>query len=249
MTRRGRHPRAAARARRRAFPIGAKGPAKVVADVTLQPDGTVAEAAIREGDSRMRRPCCRPLRTWRFASEAEAPPVAFQVRAEFVPWSAVAGRAEAVGPPHRGATAGPCATPEAMQVPATVPATPAPRRPCLSNRAGQPGSGDSRSAVPALATPAPAAPATPAPPAQATPQPPVLNPPVRHPRARTGAAVSRRAHATARRSDPGGPAPGALPAPGNARRTWRARHPASPAPREPGVSAVATSRSAGPCLT
>ena len=52
------------------FPIGAKGPAKVVADVTLLPDGTVAEAAIREGDSPWAEAMLQALRTWRFASEA-----------------------------------------------------------------------------------------------------------------------------------------------------------------------------------
>src|SRR4029079_6536488 len=67
------------------FPAGAKGPAKVVADVTLLPDGTVAEAAIREGESPYAEAMLQTLRTWRFASEAEAPPVAFQVRAEYVP--------------------------------------------------------------------------------------------------------------------------------------------------------------------
>src|SRR5262249_17819396 len=33
------------------FPAGEKGPATVVTDVTLQPDGTLAEAAIKEGES------------------------------------------------------------------------------------------------------------------------------------------------------------------------------------------------------
>src|SRR4029079_18100976 len=69
----------------RGFPAGAKGRAKVVADVTLLPDGTVAEAAIREGESPYAEAMLQTLRTWRFASEAEAPPVGFPVRAEYVP--------------------------------------------------------------------------------------------------------------------------------------------------------------------
>ncbi len=141
------------------FPIGAKGPAKVVADVTLQPDGTVAEAAIKEGDSPYAEAMLLTLRTWRFASEAEAPPVAFQVRAEFVP-----------GPPPRvdlklsGLRTGerrPADTPIAAATPA--PPTIAPSPSAVATPAPAP-------AAPAPATLAPATP-TPATPASVTPTP------------------------------------------------------------------------------
>ena len=223
------------------FPIGAKGPAKVVADVTLLPDGTVAEAAIREGDSPYAEAMLQTLRTWRFASEAEAPPVAFQVRAEFAP-----------GPPPkvelklsglRTAERRPAAAPTPGPTPAAVP-TPAARHPT-------PAAAPTPAAVPSpavLATPAPAL-ASPLPPrptpngpgaaaSTATPPPPVLTTP--------GAAAPR--PEGVRPSPvvptpppveviPGGPPPGAapgatsVPAPGDPA--------AVPSPQiESGVSAV-----------
>jgi TonB family protein len=222
------------------FPIGAKGPAKVVADVTLQPDGTVAEAAIREGDSPYAEAMLQTLRTWRFASEAEAPPVAFQVRAEFVPGPPsrvelkLSGLRTAERPPA------PAPTPEATPVPATVPATPAPPPAVPSPTVlASPAPVTPGPAVPALATPAPAAPATPAPPATATPQPPVLNPPVAPPTRPDGARPSPVVPTPPPvEVIPGGPAPGALPAPGNAVAPGGPATLPSPAPREPGVSAV-----------
>ena len=56
-----------------------------MADVTLLPDGTVAEAAIREGESPYAEAMLQTLRTWRFASEPDGPPIAFQVQADFAP--------------------------------------------------------------------------------------------------------------------------------------------------------------------
>jgi TonB family protein len=220
------------------FPIGAKGPAKVVADVTLQPDGTVAEAAIREGDSPYAEAMLQTLRTWRFASEAEAPPVAFQVRAEFVP-----------GPPprvdlklsglrtseRRPATPAPDPTPVAEPPPAAA-ATPAPAiptptpveptpapvvpTPAPAAPTPAPAPSDPAAAAPNVATPAPA---TPTPPVTATPPPGAVPtpPPVE--------------------VIPGGPAaPRSSPAPGTAADpTLPGAVVPSPAPRpEPGVSAV-----------
>ncbi|HUG54021.1 MAG TPA: TonB family protein [Vicinamibacteria bacterium] len=68
-----------------AFPAGGQGPATVVADVTLHPDGTVAEAAILEGDSPWAEAMLQMLRTWRFAAEPGAGPIAFKVRAQYLP--------------------------------------------------------------------------------------------------------------------------------------------------------------------
>ncbi len=67
------------------FPSGGKGPAIVVADVTLQSDGSIAEAAIREGDSPWSEALLQALRTWRFASDPGGSPIGFQVRAQFMP--------------------------------------------------------------------------------------------------------------------------------------------------------------------
>ena len=200
------------------FPIGAKGPAKVVADVTLQPDGTVAEAAIKEGDSPYAEAMLLTLRTWRFASEAEAPPVAFQVRAEFVPGPPprvnlklsglrTAERRPADMPTAAATPALPtiAPSPSAVATPAPAPAAPAPATPAPATPPPAP-------AAPALATPTPA-PATPPSPVVPTP------PPVE--------------------VIPGGPASAPSPAPGTAATPGTPATPPSAAPRnEPGVSAV-----------
>jgi TonB family protein len=226
------------------FPAGAKGPAKVVADVTLLPDGTVAEAAVREGDSPYAEAMLQTLRTWRFASEAEAPPVAFQVRAEFSP-----------GPPPKvelklsGLRTGerrPAAAPTPEATPAAVPppTAPPPTAPPPVVVATPP---------PIVATPAPAVASPPPPlPTPAAPVATVATPAPTPP----GATVTRPPSAPAppvipapgpegvRPSPavptpppveviPGGPAPGASPAPGAPA--------AAPTPvphNEPGVSAV-----------
>ena len=225
------------------FPIGAKGPAKVVADVTLQPDGTVAEAAIKEGDSPYAEAMLLTLRTWRFASEAEAPPVAFQVRAEFVPGPpprvelklsglrtakrrpADTASAEATPVPPTVAP-----SPSAVATPPPAPATPAPAT--LAPAAPPP-------AAPALATPTPT-PATPAPTTTTTPPPPVVNaPPAPLPRpdaVRPSPVVPTPPPVEV---IPGGPPSAHSPAPGTAATPGAPATPPSPAPRnEPGVSAV-----------
>jgi TonB family protein len=217
------------------FPAGAKGPAKVVADVTLLPDGTVAEAAIREGDSPYAEAMLQTLRTWRFASEAEAPPVAFQVRAEFVP-----------GPPSRvdlklsglrtaerrpAAAPSPETTPPAAPTPAAAPspaaaATPVPPAPTPVPDAPAPTGPTAPVATPAPATSTPATPAPP--PVTATPAPPVVTtpmPPAPRPEGVRPSPVAPTPPPV--EVIPGGPAPGASPAPA-----------AVPSPPEPGVSAV-----------
>ncbi|HYU41945.1 MAG TPA: TonB family protein [Vicinamibacteria bacterium] len=225
------------------FPIGAKGPAKVVADVTLQPDGTVAEAAIKEGDSPYAEAMLLTLRTWRFASEAEAPPVAFQVRAEFVPGPPprvelklsglrTAERRPADTPSAEATPAPPtiAPSPSAVATPAPAPATPAPATPAPAD--------------PALATPTPA-PATPAPTTTtATPPPPVVNaPPAPLPRPDTVRPSPVVPTPPPVEVIPGGPASQPSPAPGTAAAPGAVpgvpATPPSPAPRsEPGVSAV-----------
>jgi TonB family protein len=226
------------------FPIGAKGPAKVVADVTLQPDGTVAEAAIKEGDSPYAEAMLLTLRTWRFASEAEAAPVAFQVRAEFVPGPPPRVELKLSGlrtaerrpadTPSAEATPAPrtiAPSPSAVATPAPAPATPPPPTPAPATPAP---------AVPTLATPAPA---TPAPSTTATPPPPVVNaPPAPLPRpdVRPSPVVPTPPPVEV---IPGGPPSAPSPAPGTAATPGAvpgvSATPPSPAPRsEPGVSAV-----------
>lgn len=67
-----------------AFPPGLEGPARVVADVTLLPDGSVAEASVRSGDSPWAEGLLLALRTWRFAAAPEGTEVGFTVQADFV---------------------------------------------------------------------------------------------------------------------------------------------------------------------
>ena len=215
------------------FPIGAKGPAKVVADVTLLPDGTVAEAAIREGDSPYAEAMLQTLRTWRFASEAEAPPVAFQVRAEFAPGPPPKVELKLLG--LRTSERRPAAAPTPGPTPAAVPMPPAvvPSPAVLATPA------------PALASPLPprptpngpgaaAATATPPPPALTTPEAAAPRPegPRPSPVVPTPPPVE---------IIPGGPAPGASPAPGTTSVPAPgdpAAVPSPPAQIESGVSAV-----------
>ena len=235
------------------FPPGAKGSAKVVAEVTLLPDGTVAEAAIREGDSPYAEAMLQTLRTWRFASEAEAPPVAFQVRAEFSP-----------GPPPKvdlklsglrtgerrpAAAPTPEPTPPAAAPPRTVPAPTAPA-PTVPPPTAPPPTAPPPAVVP---TPAPAA-ASPTPPlptpnapvaAVATPTPPPASAPVAPPPTTPAPPVVPGPGPEGVRPSPvvptpppvevipGGPAAGASPAPGSP-----AAVPTPAPPPEPGVSAV-----------
>ena len=210
------------------FPPGAKGPAKVVAEVTLLPDGTVAEAAIRDGDSPYAEAMLQTLRTWRFASEAEAPPVAFQVRAEFSPGPPpkVELKLSGLRTAERRPAAAP--TPEATPpaVPSPVPlATPAPAAPsplplptpnapvaAVATPTPPP-------AVPSVAPPptAPAAPAVPGPRPEGVRPSPVVPTPTPPPV----------------EVIPGGPATGASPASGAPGAV-----PTPAPPPEPGVSAV-----------
>ena len=66
------------------FPPGLEGPARVVADVLLLPDGSVAEASVRSGESPWAEGLLLALRTWRFASAPEGVEVSFTVEADFV---------------------------------------------------------------------------------------------------------------------------------------------------------------------
>jgi TonB family protein len=214
------------------FPAGAKGPAKVVADVTLLPDGTVAEAAIVEGDSPYAEAMLATLRTWRFASEADGTPIAFQVQADFAP-----------GPPSRidlklsglrtGQRPVAAASPAPEVTPAPATAAPPPPVGEFPPSAAEPpalappAAGAATPAAAPTPTPAPAVP-TPVPTPAATPAPPILNPPVVPPPRPEGVRPSPVAPTPPPiEVIPGGPPANAPPTPE-----------APPPPAEPGVSAV-----------
>ena len=66
------------------FPPGLDGPARVVADVTLTPDGAIAEAVVKSGESPWAEGLLHAIRTWRFAPPPTGTQVAFTVQADFV---------------------------------------------------------------------------------------------------------------------------------------------------------------------
>ncbi|MBI3931847.1 MAG: TonB family protein [Acidobacteria bacterium] len=70
-----------------AHPAGppGRGTVTVVAEVTLEADGRVAEALIRSGDAPWSEALIQALRTWRFAPEEDEAMVSFRVEADFVP--------------------------------------------------------------------------------------------------------------------------------------------------------------------
>jgi TonB family protein len=218
-----------------AYPVGAKGQGKVVADVTLLPDGTVAEAAIREGDTPFADVMLQVLRTWRFAAEPDGPPISFQVQGDFVPGppSRVDLKLSGLRTGERPVAAAPAAatspTAAASPVPEVTPPPPAaiPNVPTPERPANPPA---------AAVTPAPATP-TPAPaptPALATPPPPILNPPVAPPPRTEGVRPSPVAPTPPPvEVIPGGPPSAPTPAPGAP-----AVAPSPAAAVEPGVSAI-----------
>jgi TonB family protein len=229
------------------FPAAAKGSAKVIADVTLLPDGSVAEAAIREGDSPWAEAMLQTLRTWRFASDREAPPVAFQVRADFQP-----------GPPpkielklsglHTAEAHAPASA--AAAAPTVATATTAPPIAATPPPAGSPVAVASVPTPVAVApTPAPpvAVPAPTATPAPSAPRPTPVSTPTPAPVSTPAPAATPGAVSTPPLSKPvasATPPPieviPAGPAPASGAGTPGATVPPVPAPprNDPGVSAV-----------
>jgi TonB family protein len=130
------------------FPAGAQGPAKVVAEVRLLPDGSVAEASIKAGVSPWAEALLQALRTWRFAWEGEGS-ISFDVEAEFGAAAGTAAprvelklsglkRQEAAAAPGRPVADGaqppgpgpaPVATPEPAASPSPDAGAPAPEAP------------------------------------------------------------------------------------------------------------------------
>jgi TonB family protein len=182
------------------YPQGAQGPAKVVAEVRLLPDGSVAEAAVKAGGSPWAEALLQALRTWRFAWEGEGS-ISFDVEADFGAAAANATprvdlklhglkRQEAPPAPTAGGEppAAPGATPPASPEPIASPTPAVSAPPTLPSPAPAPGGAPEAAPAPGPApdaalpvpqaspTPPPVeiisgAPPTPAPPPPPPPQP------------------------------------------------------------------------------
>jgi TonB family protein len=167
------------------FPPGLDGPARVVVEVTLLPDGSVAEANVRSGESPWAEGLLHALRTWRFVAPAPGTEVSFAVQADFVsagkPGQPPRVALRAFEAKVRDLAAKAAETPVAEATPAPTPtATPAPtpappaelereapvvERPAIPQPASQPAAAAVRPPAPA-ASPRPVPRATPAPPVE-----------------------------------------------------------------------------------
>lgn len=67
------------------FPTGQDRAASVVAELTLEPTGQVAEIEIKSGETAYADALLEALRTWRFAPEGNGGTVSFRVEADFAP--------------------------------------------------------------------------------------------------------------------------------------------------------------------
>jgi TonB family protein len=161
------------------FPPGLEGPARVVADVTLLPDGGVAEAVVRIGVSPWAEGLLLALRTWRFAAPPEGTEVGFTVEANYVSPGRVGTpprvELKLSDPRRRDAVAAADAGAAQAPPPAEAP-VPAPAPAGAPTAAAQPPAAPAE-APPALPSPSPQAAATPAPTPAAVPEAPTAAPP------------------------------------------------------------------------
>ena len=203
-----------------AFPAGA-GPetATVTAEVTLDPDGHVAEARIKSGESPWAESVIQALRTWRFSPVDGPGGLAFEVKAEF----ASGGK----GGPHVDLR---LSGPRRIEAPAVAEASPTPPADAIASPAPTAEATPLPSPVPAERTSPPAAAPTPSP-APAVPRP--AAPPEELIRNPAGGKPA---------PSPAGPPPAVAPpaAPGTAEAAASPAPavPATPAPPAPGISAV-----------
>jgi TonB family protein len=214
-----------------AVPPGVDRTESVKAEVTLHPDGSVADAAITQGASPYAEALLMAVRTWRFAPETEAGmAVSFRVEAEFVPSRGTSGRVDLkLRDPKRTAVA------SAPGADAASPSAPSAAAPEPAPTGAEPAAPPAPSPTPAAvaATPAPTAePAPPAAPTNSPAPPPSAAPNVPAPTASS----SPRPPAppvdviAARPTPPpteSGPGPAGTPTPAP-----------TPAPSQPGFSAV-----------
>ena len=192
------------------YPAGQTEAKSVTAEVTLAPDGQVAEAEVVKGEAPFSIALLTALRTWRFAPEGEGVVLSFRVEADFVPARGdkarvdvrLTGLRRSEGPGRRRPTAG------ATRSPADSPLRPPPARPgprgCCRPRLPH------RLRAPSPPAAPPAAPARPGAPAAGGPSPSL--PP-----------------AAPRPSRPPSPRPAAHPAAGRPRQPRRHRPPSAPA--------------------
>jgi hypothetical protein len=135
------------------FPPGQEGPALVVAEVTLLPDGSVAEASIRSGESPWAEGLLLAIRTWRFAAAPDGAEIVFTVEANFVspgrPGQPPRVELKLVGPQRREV--------------ATTPPLGAPTPDAAPGVAPSPAAEATQPAAVAVASPAPAPAAMPSP--------------------------------------------------------------------------------------
>ena len=211
------------------FPPGASEGSTVTAQVTLGPDGQVAEVDDVKGTAPFTVALLQALRTWRFAPEADNVVLTFQVEATFAPpGRGDKGRVDVrLGSLRRSESVGaaPSTTTNARTNPAPdvppAPAEPAPASPSAPP-AGEPSAPDAPPAVSANPT-TPTAPASPAgqnpavpasearPPAPANPAPeghPPATPPAQAPAASPAAEPVAAPTATPPAAGPPTPAPG-----------------------------------------
>ena len=218
-----------------AFPAGA-GPetATVTAEVTLDPDGHVAEARIKSGESPWAESVIQALRTWRFSPLDGPGGLAFEVKTEF----ASGGK----GGPHVDLR---LSGPRRIEAPAVAEASPTPPAGTTALPAPTAEAAPLPSPVPPAATIAPSAAPSPAPAAAAAapapPSPPSPTPAVPRPTAPPEELIRNPAGGKPA-PPPAGPPPAVAPpaAPGTAEAAASPAPavPATPAPPAPGISAV-----------
>lgn len=143
------------------FPA-AKGSGKVTADITLDPDGRIADALVTEGESPWADAVLQALRTWRFAAPEEAATYAFRLEAEFQPAKGDKPQKVAMRLSGLRKTAAGTPTPAPAPTTADAPAAPSPT-PAPSPAAATPAPAVASVPVPAAPAPVPAASPTPAP--------------------------------------------------------------------------------------
>jgi TonB family protein len=159
------------------FPPGAasRETASVTLEVTLDPDGTIAEARLRAGEEPWSRSLLQALRTWRFEPAADGAIVSFRVEADFIP--AAKGGAEHVELRLTGlrrSETAPLAEATALATPAPEAAAPSAPGSAEPGAPPEPEPTASPAAAPAEPVPASGEPSAPAP---AAAKPPVTSAP------------------------------------------------------------------------
>jgi TonB family protein len=208
------------------FPKSKSG-GKVTADLTLEPDGRIADALVTEGEGVWADAVLQAVRTWRFASVDEPATYSFRLEVEFIPARADKPQSVAMRLSGLRKTA-------LAEAPAAAPTAPAPAAPAAPPPP----------TAPAAPTPAAVAPPVQPPPAPPTPLPtPAAAPPVTTPSVATPTAMATPAPVpAAAKPAPPKPAPPraaqpateVLPVPAPPPQPVAAPTP----PPQPGVSAI-----------